>query len=117
MRLNLKKSDTIVELLSDRLLLVVASHGALKCANGVAVMRTNVGDVGVESAAEGGVTIADASALGECMWLGPCATLGAMCLTRIEVDGWCRVGERVGEVDGNRHGHDGAEKLGDSEHA
>ena len=110
MRLNLKKSDTIVELLGDGLLLVVAGHGALKRADGVAVVRTNVGDVGVEAAAEGGITVADTSALGESMGLR------AWRLTCIEVDGWCRVGECVGQVNGNRRSHNGAEKLSDSEH-
>lgn len=64
--LHLEQSDTIVELLGDGLLLVLAARGALECTNSIAVVRTNVSDVGIESTAERCVTIADAGSLSEC---------------------------------------------------
>ena len=130
MRLDLKEANAVVELGGERLFLVVAGHGALERADGIAVVCANVGDVRVETAAERGVAVADTGALGEGRSVSALGrrrlcdvavearvdglTLGQS-LTRLELSRG-RVGKGPGRMDGERKSQSGAEKLGDSEH-
>lgn len=65
MRLHLQQSNTIRQLLGNRLFLVFARRSAGNRADSVAVVSADVGDVRVETAAERCVAVADAGALGE----------------------------------------------------
>lgn len=65
MGLHLEETDAVIELGGDGLLLILTGRSALKSADGIAVVRANVGDIGVETAAERGVSVADTGALCE----------------------------------------------------
>ena len=100
MSLHLEKPDAVVELLADGLLLVLAHRGSREGADGVAVVRTDVGDVGVETAAERGVSVANARAL--CQFREGAALRGLRQCT--------------GELGDEGQSHSGAEQLVELEH-
>lgn len=67
MGLHLKQTNAIGELLRDRLLLILAHGGACQGSHSIAVVRSDVGNVRIEAAAQRGVSVADARTLYKCL--------------------------------------------------
>lgn len=105
--LYLKQANSIVELLSDGLLLVFTARGTLKGTKGIAVVSTDISDIRVKTTAQRCIAVANTSSFGKCWDLEIKATLGGKgdCFVAVKasVHGLTLL-KRLSRLDGGRRG-------------